>query len=280
MISSVLRVGSRYLRSTGARPRRERRWVLPVLLALTMARPAAAQINVDQLSMVFRLVPGEPRLGIINVRNDGPTPVQAVVSLADWDRDDRGTNRFFPSGAVSGSCGSALQVFPPTVSLDAGASQALRITIDSTVRLDAECWSAVLVERQTPPNEERTGVSYRMRTATKVYVEPPGLPLSAELTSIRVGDMAIARDTIRAIEVVMRNSGRRHLEGSVAVQVRSPEGTTVRTIELPRAYTLGGATLLLRAPFPPLPAGRYVLLALLDYGGAEIAAAQLEYVER
>jgi hypothetical protein len=36
----------------------------------------------------------------------------------------------------------------------------------------------------------------------------------------------------------------------------------------------------LRAGLPTLPPGRYLLLALLDYGGEELAAAQIEHTER
>jgi hypothetical protein len=35
-----------------------------------------------------------------------------------------------------------------------------------------------------------------------------------------------------------------------------------------------------RATLPPLAAGRYVVLAVVDYGGNEIAAAQLEHEVR
>jgi hypothetical protein len=35
-----------------------------------------------------------------------------------------------------------------------------------------------------------------------------------------------------------------------------------------------------RAALPALAPGRYVVLAVMDYGGAEIAAAQLEYEAR
>jgi hypothetical protein len=49
--------------------------------------------------------------------------------------------------------------------------------------------------------------------------------------------------------------------------------TKVNIAEFP---TLPGATRRLGVPLPRLQRGKYVLLALLDYDGAEIAAGQVD----
>lgn len=254
--------------------------VLLATFMLAATVPAGAQLSVDQLSMVLPVTAGQPRLGIITVKNDGTTAAQALVTLEDWDRDEFGNNQFHPLGTVQGSCGRALQVFPLTLSLDPGAEQAIRISLDSAASVTRECWALAVVEKVEPPVERGTGVQYRIRTATKVYLQPPGLPLLAEVQSMRVGRMAVAKDTVRGIEVVVHNVGGRHLEGATTVQVRRADNTVVHTLQMPRAHALPGAIVRLRAAFPDLPPGRYVLLALLDYGAADMAAGQIELVER
>jgi P pilus assembly chaperone PapD len=216
----------------------------------------------------------------VTVRNDGQEPVQALVSVQDWDRDEMGANRFHPLGATAGSCGRDLQVFPAALSLDPGAEAAIRISLSSEATRTKECWSLVVVERATAPAIQGSGVTYHLRTAAKVYVQPPNLPLLAEVQSMRVGPMLIEQDSGRGIEVVVHNAGGRHLEGTATVQVRRPDNTVAHSITLPRAYVLPGAIMRLRAGLPTLAPGRYLLLALLDYGGEELAAAQIEHIER
>jgi len=82
------------------------------------------------------------------------------------------------------------------------------------------------------------------------------------------------------VEVAFQNTGSKHVVANGRVEVRRPDNTTVAVIDLPPAYALPGATMRVRATLPALATGRYVVLAVLDYGGTEIAAAQLEHEVR
>jgi P pilus assembly chaperone PapD len=228
--------------------------------------------------MVLTLTPGESRLGVLTVRNDHDRAVQAMIRLEDWNRDQDGTNQWYPLGSVEGSCGPSLAVFPATVNLPPGGTQAIRITIDSTFRPERECWAAAIVETASPPPGKGAGVLHRIRTATKIYVQPPGVVPVGEVEALRVGIMRIGADSMRAVELTVANTGGRHLEASAELQIRTPDNTVLQTLELPTAYVLGGARVRVRVPFPDLASGRYVLLAILDYGGAEFAAGQSEYI--
>ncbi len=248
-------------------------------LAASPAR-AEAQITVDRLEIAFQARPDQPRLGVINVRNDGDRPLQALVKLEDWDRDEDGNNRWHPLGTVDGSCGRVLEVFPLSVNLDSGASQAIRVTLDSGVTLDRECWAAAVVETVAPRAADGMGVRYVIRTATKIYVQPDGLVSGGEVTAMDIGRMPVGQkgDTAHAVAVTFANQGRLHLVTRGEVQVRRADNTVAATIPLNPGYTLPGARVRMRAAMPQLPAGRYVVLAILDFGGAEYAAGQIEYL--
>jgi hypothetical protein len=60
------------------------------------------------------------------------------------------------------------------------------------------------------------------------------------------------------------------------VEIRRTDNTLVSTLDIPEFPTLPGATRRLGVPLPRLPRGKYVLLALLDYEGSEIAAGQVD----
>ena len=82
------------------------------------------------------------------------------------------------------------------------------------------------------------------------------------------------------LEVAFQNTGTKHVVARGKIEIRRPDNTTVAVVELPLAYALPGAIMRVRASVPALKTGRYVLLAVMDYGGAEIAAAQLEHEVR
>ena len=242
------------------------------LAAIVPSGPAAAQIAVDQLEMVFQTRAGNPRLGIINLRNEGDRAVQAVVKLEDWDRAEDGTNRWYPVGTVPGSCGKALEIFPPTVSLDPGASQAVRVTFDSTAAITGECWMAAVIETVAPRTDGDRGIRNVIRTATKIYVQAEGLTSAGEVVALRPAMMLLKDrpDSVVALEVGFANTGQRHLVAKGEIQIRRGDNTIAASIPVPALYALPGANARTKVPLPTLASGRYVVLAILDYGGDEL----------
>ena len=61
------------------------------------------------------------------------------------------------------------------------------------------------------------------------------------------------------------------------IQIRRGDNTIAASIPVPALYALPGANALTKVPLPTLASGRYVVLAILDYGGDELAAGQIEY---
>lgn len=86
-----------------------------------------------------------------------------------------------------------------------------------------------------------------------------------------VSDMFVKGDSL---EVVYRNAGRVATEIIGAVQVRSLADDPVTTVPLHAATVAPGATHRMRIAMPKLAKGRYTLYAIVDYGGAQLTAAQ------
>jgi P pilus assembly chaperone PapD len=250
-----------------------------VLLASMARTDAAAQLSVNRTELVFRAGTNQPRAEVIEIRNASPNPVQAVIKLEDWDRAEDGTNRWVEYGTLPGSCGASLTVFPLALSLDPGAVQSIRVSMDSNHALPRECWAATIVESVVPRVEGGRSVNYHLRLATKIYLQPEGLVANGELLAMDVAphrpDTTVAAAT--RLDVVFANTGGRHLETKGELQIRRPDNSLAGTLAIPTLYTLPGARSRASVVLPSLPRGRYVLLAVFDYGGEELAAGQIEY---
>jgi P pilus assembly chaperone PapD len=241
----------------------------------TLSSPCAAQVAVDRLEIVFQTKSGDPRLGVINLRNDGAQTLQALVRFEDWDRTEGGISQWYPQGTLPSSCASRMQLFPASVSLDPGATQAVRVLLDSAATISKECWSAVVVETVPPRVEGGRTISYIVRTAIKIYVEPQALHADGEIADLRIQPKSTAGSD--SVDVLFHNSGEKHLETSGTIEFRRPDNSVAAKLELPTLYTLPAAKSRARVGVPALPPGRYIVLALLDFGGDQIAAAQSEY---
>jgi P pilus assembly chaperone PapD len=229
---------------------------------------ADAQIAVDRGDVQLRPGRIEDRVAIINVRNEGTEAVQASVLLEDWDRDEKGTNRWFKAGSVAGSCGERLTIFPRAMQLAPGQTQAVRVVLDSSATIDAECWSAAVVQVARAGTANGRSAQFNIRTAVKLYVTPPGLPVGGEVT-----DILVDRDSV---DVLYTNTGKRHGVASGRVEFRSADDRISATLALPDIYVLPGTTRRVKVAIPKLSVGRYVVLAVVDFGGDELAAGQAE----
>jgi P pilus assembly chaperone PapD len=243
---------------------------------------ARAQFAIDKTELFLNPGDSVAKTGVLMVRNEGATRAQATIKIEDWDRAENGANRFFAAGTMPQSCAAVLKLFPLTLSLGPGESQAVRIDMDPAAARsygNRECWSVVLVESAVPETASngRTLV-YRLRSGLKVYVMPNGLSSEGQVTDVAIHPAAApsvnAQDTV---EVAFQNTGTKHVVGRGRVEIRRPDNSTAAVVDLPFAYALPGSTMRVRAALPALAVGKYVVLAVVDYGGAEIAAAQLEH---
>jgi hypothetical protein len=249
---------------------------------------ASAQLEVDQLELY--LVPRSPTgsMRVFNVSNESEKPVQAALTFADWDRAEDGDNRFFPPGTVRESCRDMVRVFPASLRLEPRARQAVRVSLEGADSLHTACWSILFLEVNQPASASPGGrqITYVVRTGIKVYVEPEGLPRDGVIADIQVRPRArplgaTAPDTSRQeLEVAFRNAGAVSMFTRGSLELRRLDNSVAAKIPIAEFPILPGALRRVVVRLPVLPAGRYIALALLDYGGTEVAAGQIDFESR
>jgi P pilus assembly chaperone PapD len=238
------------------------------------ATPAAAQLLVDPLEVSINSAGANRVLGGFTATNTSDVAVQATITRQDWDRVENGDNRFLPAGSTGNSCGVALSVSPLSIRVEPHSSRTVRLAVQNAAGLKKECWDIVFVE-EVPQRASVSGNSlhYVFRTGVKVYVAPQGLTRDAA-----VEDMAVQDSGKKQVAIRFHNTGGTHLMAKGRLEFRRLDNTLAMQVPIAEFPTLPGATRKVLMDIPAeLTAGDYVILAMIDFGGSELVAGQIDY---
>lgn len=283
------------LRSHGSRTRRVFsrmvRWAhVSALVVGLLPATVAAQVAVGDLEVHLQLTGERTTLGeVISVKNEEARAQQVRIIVGDWFRDSLGRNVFVVAGTLPRSCSSRLTVFPTEFQIAPGATELVRVTYNPADN-DPGCWSIVFVETVTPPKPTPTAegsfVTLEIRTGVKIYVHGKDAVKSGDIQAAdvdlfwrRVDVRSTRGDTVRVREAVVRfaNTGTAHLRVKSIIEIRSTDAQLLHQSAGPEVYFTPGAAHDLHLSIPTLPSGNYVAIVLLDFGGAEITAAQIDF---
>lgn len=295
----MLYSGSRSPERAGAERRgRVRRTVVLALCAVggvVISQRASAQLLVDPLEVTI-LAAGTDRVASsFSMTNTTDKPVQATISRSDWDRAENGDNRFLAAGSSGMSCGAMLTVSPLSVRIEPHTSRVVRLAVQTGAALSRECWDIIFVE-EVPQRASTNGNSlqYIFRTGVKVYVAPPGLPRDGGIEDMAVVDappvkpasnasktvatVASTSAAKRQIAIRFHNTGAMHMVAKGRLEFRRLDNSLAKQVPIAEFPTLPGSVRKVLVDVPSdLAAGDYVVLALIDFGGAELVAGQIDY---
>ena len=259
-----------------------------------VSQRASAQLLVDPLEVTMISARDSRVPASFSLTNTSDNPVQATISRQDWDRLENGDNRFLPSGSSGTSCGAALSVSPLSVRIEPHASRVVRLAVQPNAALTKECWDIVFVE-EVPQRASSKGNSlqYIFRTGVKVYVAPTGLARDGAVEEVAVVDAPAPKPTStvknasaetapvvarKQIAIKFHNTGGMHLLAKGRLEFRRLDNSLALQVPIGEFPTLPGATRRVLVDVPAnLAAGDYVVLALIDFGGAELVAGQIDY---
>jgi P pilus assembly chaperone PapD len=250
--------------------------------------PLRAQMSVNELVVTITPSANARVIATFVVRNTSAHATQAVITREDWDRGENGENRFVASGSTPNSCGALMSVFPIAFRIEPGAEETIRIAVEKASNPPKECWDIVFVqELPSSATPTRTGLQFTLRTGVKVYVVPTGLTRDASITNMTVEKVdgqtrSRGKDTLsppakQRIAIQFSNSGQVHLAATGLIEFRRLDNTVAMKTPIGEFPTLPGTLRRLGVDVPPtLPTGSYIALVLIDFGGTQVAAGQLE----
>ena len=267
--------------------RRRRVWTSAAIAALlslaALPASASAQLTIDQLELQLDPRSVDRKVGVFAVTNEGTESVQVALHAEDWDRAESGENRFFPLGSQPHSCSEKLSIFPLSMRLEPGATGQVRVSADGLADAADACWQIVFAETARPPRPAgaQRAILYVIRTGVKVYVERSGLQKDGAIEDVALaahflpnGQQAVPGS--RDLVVAFRNTGGTSLRTTGRVEFRRADNSVAAVAAIAEFPTLPGARRNVAVALPRLAAGRYTALAMLDFGGSEIAAGQID----
>jgi len=264
-------------------------------VGVVVSQSASAQLLVDPLEVTMFTAGANRVSASFSMTNASDKAVQASITRQDWDRVENGDNRFLPAGTSGTSCGAMLSVSPLSIRIEPHTSRIIRLGVQNAAALSKECWDIVFVEEV--PQRAATGANslqYIFRTGVKVYVAPPGLKRDGAVEDMAVEDVAVratgssttpvkpvgtsAATTKKQISVRFHNTGEMHLLAKGRLEFRRLDNSLATQVPIAEFPTLPGAIRKVMVDVPSgLAPGDYVVLALIDFGGAEIVAGQIDF---
>ena len=268
---------------------------LCAVIGTVVSQPASAQLLVDPLEVTM-ITAGNGRVSAsFSMANSSDSPVQATITRQDWDREENGDNRFLPSGTSGASCGAMLTASPLSVRIEPHTTRIIRLGVQNAAALTKECWDIFFVE-EVPQRAAVRGNSlqYIFRTGVKVYLAPPGLKRDGAVEGMAVEDVRVApaasstsasktavmasAATKKQISIRFHNTGGTHLVAKGRLEFRRLDNSLAMQVPVAEFPTLPGATRKVSVDVPSgLAAGDYIVLALIDFGGAELVAGQIDF---
>jgi P pilus assembly chaperone PapD len=258
-----------------------RRLIVAALFLSLTAAPAAAQLTVSPSEV--QLTPGITAATAFSVRNEDQVPVQASLYLNDWERDENGVNLFDTLGSKVGSCRDRVEVFPMNIRIAPSTTQPIRVSLKPSDTLKTPCWTIVFVETTPRPGRGTIQIAYITRMGIKVYVVPPTATLDAEIAGFtveksrpRAGEDV---DTTKnEFAVYVRTVGTAQVRATGQIEIRRPDNSLAGTAPIGEIPILPGSQRRIAVTIPTLPAGRYIALAVVGFGGQDDLAAQTELI--
>ena len=267
---------------------------------VTLGVLSAASLSVAQAGLIVNLGTLDLELGPdahttreLDLANTGDKPAEVSVFAADWTQDENGAvDAVDPSTSKAPDSATGwIGVSPQRFTLKAGEKKVVTVSLATPKNAAAmplkEYRSMVFSEtsdtQSAPSSAPGRELRVRMisRIGTKIFLRNPQGPanLDCAVTKIEEGK----RDGKRGLEIRAANRGNLHIQSDASkVAFRNTDGATVETLAVPPFSILPGHERIVFVELPEPgksklePGKQYNALAVIDYGGSDLVAGELE----
>jgi hypothetical protein len=261
-----------------------KRPLLFLLFSLLFLSASQAGLSViGNLARTATIQPGGAFEGVILVRNAGPQPAEARVSQSDYLSRCDGTNEFGEPGQGPRSNANWITLSPSRLKLAPGETQPVRYKgrAPADAKLRGSYWSMIIVEPNAPPAITPDGkpdtVAVGLQTTVRFAVQVVTEIGKTGTRSLQVLQKCLLKsDGKRLFQLDIGNDGERMLIPAISVELFDQKGASFGRFEAGRARIYPGGSARAKVDLTDIPCGKYIAMALLDSGDAQVMGAQYE----
>lgn len=228
------------------------------------------------MKLFFDAAPGTPATAYLTLSNPSKRPMEAGISLADWQRDSTGNIVYFPAGSTPNSCSPWLKVIPgERFTLQPGEAKQFTVIMQPPAQADSLKNSMLFftqLNTEAAKGEQGMHIQIAVRVGVQVIYTPPGL----HAKEIDILTFINSKDSL---QTMLQNTGQLEANGKAACELlhlTSGKKTTLPDLEF---YTLPGARRILRWRLPTgLEKGKYTATMMVDVGmEQELKIGELDF---
>lgn len=260
--------------------------ILIILFLLVCTFPADAGFTVTPMHLHFNVKAGEQGDLYVKVTNQADKPVTIRGHLKDYSVDREGKPHELEAGTEERSCSKWLLVSPALFTLGAKEEKRVRATLTLPEGVNGTYWAYLFFEQVSKPEpriQKKGAATFSLFVKQRWQISvKEAVPGTAEKRG-QISDMNLALHANNSpeINVEFTNNGNVILSCRGQVQIRGGDGKTVDTFQLAKGEGFmvypDGKRLVSGTVSKKLPPGDYIALAIVDYGGEELVAGEMEF---
>jgi hypothetical protein len=228
------------------------------------------------------LAPGGNFTGNLEVFNNGQRARQFTVDVKDYDRNLDGGLVLLNSGTHARSLSKFFSIAPVAFNLPPGQKQLLGINIKIPANESGPHWVAIVVHSPIPTamnTDQQAPVT--IGSAEQFIIKIRHTDPTNALNRGRVtGTNVILPEKEKPLQVVVdyENTGTTFQQPKAQLRIVNAKGETALQKDISDLAVLPGGKLRFKIPVTqPLPAGAYLALVIIDYGGDSLVAGQVRF---
>lgn len=259
--------------------------VLTLILCLTDQLLCQAQIGfqVSPAKLYFNRKGLSEQTMRLHLVNPMDTRLVLQATCADWRRDSTGDKVYYPAGSLPASCCSMIKVTPSVIELAPGEKRDVLVTLTANSPSSTGTISHGMLlltqsnEQEVSKLKGATQFVIKAQIGVHLYVVPEeSLPPGIAITNMGVDKSGEHYQ----VKIQIHNDGGTLLESQLRLEYLNVETMEEVKPEAIPVNTMPNDDFKVMAAVPPtLPAGKYLIVAILDSGpGQALKVAELEAV--
>ena len=234
----------------------------------------AQQININPSIVEFHVGNvGSAETQVITITNNSTKTQSFEVSLGDWSRKLDGSHDYFKPNTKPYSCASWLTFDKNFLEIPAGKAGEITLTIQAPTNpqdLEAMKWAMLFVQGANlkkpvvnGPNEAKASIQEIIRMGIHVYQTPPNLTE----TSAKAISLTVSKESPKIYNYEIENNGKVMITGKSHLEITNLQNSQETVTEIKEFPVFPGGKRIIPLEIPAtLKAGKYSILAVLDYG--------------